>query len=186
MWIYALVYGSISGLIAIGVIIGGNVWSDGQGRGSSQVFGYLVMLLALTLIFFAVRRYRDGVQGGVIGFGRALLLGALISLVASFIYAAVWEIYFVINGFDFFDTYATSVIEKKKAAGVAGEALAQEIAKMAALKEKYANIFFRFPVTMSEILPVGLLVSFVSAAFLRTGGFFGGFKKRRKKSLGQK
>lgn len=169
MWIYALIYGAIAGLITIGVIIGGNVLSGDEGRGSSQVFGYLVMLLALTMIYFGTRRYRDVVRGGVISFGRALALGVAISVVASLIYAAVWEIYFAFYGFDFFDTYANSVIEKKKVAGLAGEALAQEIAKMAALKENYANIFFRFPVTLSEILPVGLLVSLISALLLRTG-----------------
>jgi hypothetical protein len=33
-----------------------------------MVVGYLTTLVALTMIFMGVQRYRDTVQGGVIGF----------------------------------------------------------------------------------------------------------------------
>ncbi|MEO0973760.1 MAG: DUF4199 domain-containing protein, partial [Pseudomonadota bacterium] len=55
----------------------------------------------------------------------------------------------------------------KRAAGLEGEALQAEIETIRGFVERYANPWFRIPVTFSEILPVGLLVALVSAGLLR-------------------
>jgi hypothetical protein len=57
--------------------------------------------------------------------------------------------------------------EKKKAAG-ASESELQELTKMA---EDYKNPTYRFMVSMSEIFPVGIVVTLISAALLRKKEF---------------
>ena len=82
---YALIYGTIAGTIVISVISAG-IALDRPNHTTSEWFGYLVMLLALSLIFVGVKRFRDVECGGVIGFGRALGLGLAIAIVAALIY----------------------------------------------------------------------------------------------------
>lgn len=162
-----LVYGAISGLIAIGGIITGSVISDGQGGFSSAWFGYLIMIVALSLIFVGIKRYRDLECGGVIKFGQAFLLGLGIAAVAGVAYVVVWEIYLAATDYTFIDSYTAGIIEGKKGEGVTGAELRKEIQSMEEMKEMYANPLFRLPMTFTEIFPVGLLIALISAAILR-------------------
>ncbi len=79
----AVIYGAIAGAVIIASMVIGYAMSDGKGFGSSQAIGYLFMIVALSLIFIGIKRYRDRDLGGVISFGKAFQLGLLISLVAS-------------------------------------------------------------------------------------------------------
>lgn len=166
----AIVYGGIAGAITIGVMCAG-FFLDTSGS-HSLGFGYLVMVIALTLIFLGVKSYRDREGGGVIKFGPALLLGVMIAAVAGVIYAIGWEGYLAATGNTFIQDYADSVIAAKKAAGVTGEALATEIAKMDEMVRNYANPLFRIPMTFMEIFPVGLVIALLSAAILRNSKAF--------------
>jgi hypothetical protein len=161
----ALVFGSISGLIVIGTLIAG--FSIGESHFTSEWFGYLVMIVALSMIFLGVKRYRDNELGGVIRFLPAFLLGLGIAVVAGIIYVAVWEAYLASSGYHFMDRYVAGIIAGKKAHGLSGAALQAEIAKLNALKVQYANPLFRLPMTFLEIFPVGFIIAIISAAVLR-------------------
>ena len=62
----ALIYGGISGSIVISTMILGFIFSGGEGGASSQIFGRLTMIVALSMIFIGIKRYRDRDLGGVI------------------------------------------------------------------------------------------------------------------------
>ena len=83
-----LSYGAVSGAVIIASMMG---LTGGSDAGASQWFGYLVMILALSVIFLGVKRYRDQELGGVIRFGKAMAVGLGITLVASVVYVATWE-----------------------------------------------------------------------------------------------
>ena len=89
---YALTYGLLSGFVIIVTMITGIVLSDPKSFFSSEWFGYLVMLVALSFIFVGVKRYRDVERGGVIKFGAALAMGLAIAAAAGVAYVAVWEV----------------------------------------------------------------------------------------------
>ena len=163
-----LTYGLVAGvLIAITMFVGLNLQSGEETPRFSQWVGYLIMIVALSLIFVGVKRYRDRELGGVIRFGTAFLLGLGITEVASVIYVAAWEGNLSLTDYAFADDYTRSVIAGKEAAGVSGAELEAEIAKMEEFKRQYANPLFRVPVTFLEIFPVGLLIALISAAVLR-------------------
>jgi len=165
---YSLIYGGFAGAIVIGIIIAGLILAGEEGAASgSQTFGYLIMLAALTLIFVAVKRYRDRVQGGVLGFWPGFGLGLGVAAVAGVVYVIGWEFYLAVSGVDFIGEYAAGVIERKRAAGASAAELDKLAADMAAMKESYANPLLRLPMTFAEIFPVGVLVALVSAAVLR-------------------
>lgn len=163
----ALVFGSIAGAIVITVILAGILFLHGKNHFNSEWFGYLVMIVALSMIFVGVKRYRDNERGGVIKFLPAFGLGLGIAAVAGVIYVVVWEGYLAASGYHFMDSYVAGIIAAKKAQGLSGAALAAEIAKFDALKAQYANPLFRVPMTFLEIFPVGFIIALISAAVLR-------------------
>jgi hypothetical protein len=165
-------YGLIAGLLAgvpLSVIV--VAFHDHTPEPYGMVIGYAIMLVALTMVFVAIKRHRDIDLGGVIGFWRALAVGLGVSFVAGVLYAVTWDAALAITGADFIGAYAKSLIAQKQAAGVTGEALAKFITEMEDLKRLYANPLFRLPMTFIEIFPVGVLVSLISAALLRNSRF---------------
>jgi len=155
-------YGSIAGLI----IIMTNTISLEIGLGHAWL-GFLVMFIAFSTIFVAIKQYRDEKLGGVISFGAALLVGLGISAVAGVIYVAIWELYLAVTDYGFIEAYASSIMDARKV-GDSSEAELAEVASQAAqFTAQYSNPLFRLPMTFLEIFPVGLLVSLGSAAVLR-------------------
>ena len=163
---YALIYGAIAGAIAATVLTVG-IASDLSNHTTSLWFGYLVMLVALSLIFVGIKRYRDVECGGVIRFGRAFLLGLGIAAVAGLIYALVWESYLQISGYDFMADYTRSVLKNMQAEGASPAAIQAKAAEMNAMAESYKHPLFRIPMTFIEIFPVGIVVALISAGLLR-------------------
>ena len=164
---YAFVYGGAAGVVAIVSIVISLALTGGQHAAGSLWLGYLIMIVALALIFVGVKRYRDREQGGVIKFLPALGLGLAMAAVAGIAYVAIWEVYLAVSGGGFIEKYAASAIEAKKAAGLDGPALEKVTAEMAIMVESYANPLFRMPMTFLEIFPVGLVVALASAGILR-------------------
>lgn len=164
---YALIYGGIAGAIAVGIVsamIGLHLTSHDS---TAMLVTYLVMLMALSLIFVGVKRYRDVECGGVIRFGRAFLLGLGMAAAAGLIYAVGWEIFQATSGYDFMAEYSASILERMRAEGATAAAIEAKAAEMREFAESYRNPLFRLPMVFVEIFPVGLLVALVSAALLR-------------------
>ena len=136
-----------------------------------MAIGYTTMLVALSVIFLALKRQRDVVNGGVIKFLPAFLMGVGISAVAGLLYVLAWEVSLAISGMDFGAVYAEHLIESAKARGATEAEIAAEIVKAEEFAKMYANPLFRMPITFTEILPVGLIVSLISALLLRNSRF---------------
>jgi hypothetical protein len=155
-----LTYGAIAGFI----IIVTNTISLEIGLGQAWL-GFLVMFVAFSTIFVAIKQYRDETLGGVISFASGLLMGLGISAVASVVYVAIWELYLAVTDYEFIEAYAVFIIESKNLVGEVE--LAEVASKADRFRAQYSNPLFRLPVTFMEVFPVGLLVSLGSAAVLR-------------------
>lgn len=171
------VYGVIAGVIvAIGMFINMNFIASHGAMG--MVAGYLSMLVALIFVFLGVKRYRDVDLGGVIGFWKALGVGLGIGLVASVFYILGWELYMWQTGGTYLTDYIARTVEDMRAAGTPAAEIAKFSADMGAMSERYKNPLFRMALTLTEILPVALLVSIVSAALLRRSSFMPAIQPR--------
>jgi hypothetical protein len=165
-------YGVIGGLIVGIPMVVQMVFLTGHLPLSyGYIIGYTTMLIALSTVFVAIKRHRDIDRGGVIGFWPALGLGLGISFVASIFYVLSWELSMAVTHMDFAGDYTRLMIAHEKAKGVSGAALAKFTADMEAFKIQYANPLYRMAMTSTEILPVGVLVSVVSAGLLCNSRF---------------
>ncbi len=169
-----LSYGLPAGLLAGVPLFAIVVLNRGAPPEHGMLIGYLIMLVALSLVFVAIKRRRDADLGGVIRFWPAFGLGLAISLVAGVVYAAAWEVTLAVTKLDFGTEWAKSYLAQGKAKGLAEPELAKLAAEMEDFKAMYAKPHYRFVMTLGEIVPVGLLVSLVSAALLRNPRFMPG------------
>ena len=71
----------------------------------------------------------------------------------------------------FIENYQSSVMEQMKENGASEADLTEQMEKNEYYKEMYSNVFFRILITYSEILPVALLISLLSAALLKNTSF---------------
>jgi hypothetical protein len=135
---------------------------DRLGYDWGMVVGYTSMVAAFMLIWFGVKTYGHEV-GGPVGFWRALGLGMGIALVASVVYALAWEVIYRTAMSDFLVKYQAYALEKARAAGATAAELSAQRAEMEAFAVQYRHPLFRAAVTMMEPMPVGLLISLVTA-----------------------
>lgn len=124
----------------------------------NDVLGYSIMVVVFSLTYFGIRNYRDKELNGEISFGRAFKTGALIAFAGSTIYVVVWLFYYYLFVPDFMERYAYHMLRDVPPAD-----LAEKTKEIDDFKEMYKNPLFVVLFTYVEVLPVGLLVSFVSA-----------------------
>jgi len=167
-----LTFGFLSGaIISILMLTGVALYENGvMTTDFSELVGYGTMVIALSMIFFGIKSYRDNYQKGAIGFWKGIQVGLLISLIASLMYALTWETYMQsrpASAATFMEKYTESVINKMKEKGASADKIEQEIKKMDDMMKMYRNPVFRFGITILEILPVGIVITLISAALLR-------------------
>jgi hypothetical protein len=163
-----LTYGIIAGLVVASMlIITTTIYHQSGNIEGGAIYGYASMLLAFSLIFFGIKKYRDQNSEGKITFGKAFKMGFLITLIASTIYVITWLIDYYYFMPDFMEKYAEQTITKLKNEGAAQEIIDTTTRDMASFAEMYKNPFFNAMITFAEILPVGLIVTLISAAILK-------------------
>jgi hypothetical protein len=133
----------------------------------SLVLGYATMLLAFSLVFVGVKNFRDKYNDGVISFGKAFKTGLYITLIASTIYVLVWLVDYYVFVPDYLDRYASEVIQQAKSSGATAAEIDKKMLELATYKEMYKNPLFVVLFTYAEILPVGFVVSFITALILK-------------------
>lgn len=163
-----LVCGLIAGLIVAAMMVIGTAmcYKTGNFEGS-MVLGYATMLIAFSLIFVGIKNYRDKHNNGIINFGKAFKIGIFITLVASTLYVAVWLVDYYIFVPDFMDKYTDHMIAQSSASGASAAEITKLTSQMNGYKEMYKNPLMVVLMTYAEILPIGLVVSLISALILK-------------------
>src|SRR5262245_10637220 len=170
-----LTFGLLAGaIISVFMVIGMALWEKTGKFTHSMLLGYATMVIALSMIFFGIKSYRDNYQNGVIRFWKGFQVGLFIALIASLMYAITWETYMQARPASvaaFIDHYAESQVIEMKEKGASAAEIDREVKKMDGLKKMYANPAIRFGMTLMEILPVGVIITLICAAILRKKEF---------------
>jgi hypothetical protein len=135
----------------------------------NSYLGYAVMIICFSIIFFGIRSYRDNQGNGSITFWKGVQIGLAITLVASVIQALGWYFYNLVN-----PEFREFFVQKYAEARMSGlpdptnqdavELIEDEIGM---LRTIYAKPLLEFVVTTVAVLPVGIVVTLISAAILR-------------------
>ena len=136
----------------------------------AELVGYASMVIALSMIFFGIKSYRDNYGMGAVTFWKGVQIGILITCIGSVMYIAGAELYTVINpGFaprvtEKYKEYEARKLAQKGASQAEIDANVRQMTEMLNMME---NPLIRFGIYLSEIFPVGLIITFLSAALLR-------------------
>lgn len=83
-------------------------------------------------------------------------------------YALTWEGYYTLTDSDFMEVWQQHQLDTMTKNGATEAELAEARSEQQAMAENYKNNFFvRFGFTLTEILPVGLIITLVSAGILK-------------------
>lgn len=163
-----LIFGLIMGaIISINMVYTVNLCYNRVDFSGNDVVGYAAMIVIFSFIFIAIRNYRNTYNEGVISFGAAFKMGALIALLAATMYVVTWLFYYYLFVPDFLDKYIPHVLREVTAGGGTPVELDKKIAEMDKFKEMYKNPLFVILVTYAEVFPVGLVVALISALILK-------------------
>jgi hypothetical protein len=163
-----LTFGLIAGLMISVLMDGSLLLANKIGSGhNSMLLGYTMMVASFLLIYFGIRSYRDNTLAGQISFGRAFTCGILIALITTVFYVATWEVIYFNFMPHFMDSYWAAQIHKVQAFGLDPAATAAQVAAIQHSQQLYQNPFVNMAYTFMEPLPVGLIMTLISAAILR-------------------
>jgi hypothetical protein len=170
-----LTFGLISGaIVSVALLAGISLMTGPDGKTNMDggaVFGYTSMIVALSLIFFGTRSYRDKYLAGKISFGKAFTIGILITTVASLMYVFTWMIYYHSTnmGDAFLAQYSDHIRESLQASGASEAEIATKIKENEDFLRLYErNPLVMFGATLMEIFPVGLVISLISSFLLKS------------------
>ncbi|MFT4023005.1 MAG: DUF4199 domain-containing protein [Flavihumibacter sp.] len=161
VWTFGLIAGTV---LCINMIVMVNMMYNNPGFKGNDIAGYAGMVVVFSLTFFGTLNYRNKVLDGVISFGRAFKVAALIALVGATMYVVAWLFYYYLFVPDFIDKYTEHMLSTCQNDPALLDATSRQ---MASLKEMYKNPLFVVLITYSEVLPVGLVVALISALVLK-------------------
>jgi hypothetical protein len=163
-----LTFGLIAGAVLSAMMSITVAFAEKIGFDKGVIIGYTTMVLAFLLVFFGIRSYRETVGEGRISFLRALSVGLLIVAIAGVFYVVTWEIIYFNFMPDFIDKYTAYATQDLRNSGKPPAQIEQEIQEMNRMMTLYKNNFLvNLAFTFIEPLPVGIIMTFISALILR-------------------
>jgi len=163
--------------VLAGVIISAMVWITAALAERDQikferleVVGYASMIIALSMVFFGIKSYRDNQGKGRLSFWKGVQVGALISVIAGVLYFAGSLSYGIVSpGFEetFMRKFTELKVNQLQTQGAPQSDIDKAAAEVETMRVLFRNPLLFFLVCMMEILPIGLIVTFISAALLR-------------------
>lgn len=160
IWIYGLIIGAA---LSINTIMMMNVMVNNRDFKSNDVLGYGVLIAMFSIIFFGIRKYKTSYGSGFISFGKAFKIGVLIAFIGSSMYVLFGLGYYYLFVPEFLDAYIEIVLKNC----TSPEELATKTVEMANFKEMYKNPLFAIFVSYMEVLPLGIIVTLISALILK-------------------
>jgi Protein of unknown function (DUF4199) len=158
-----LTFGLIGGVILAVMMMATVPFHDQIGFDRGVYVGYTTMVLAFLMVYFGTQSYRDNVAGGSVTFGRAFMVGLLISFVIMACYVAIWQVMYYNFMPDYLDKYRAYALEQARQSGATPDQIAAQAKEMREFSEMYKNPLVNIAFTLLEPLPVALVFTLVTA-----------------------
>lgn len=116
---------------------------------TQEIIGYASIFISLTFVFFGIKHFRDKENDGKVSFGKAFIIGLLISVFAALGFAAIDYLYTAVINPDFMTEFAASMEEK-------GEAMTESYTSASLAVFMFSIVFV-----------IGIIVSLLSSLILQ-------------------
>jgi putative flippase GtrA len=158
-------YGAITicGLFLLGLFLGKLLDLSYSLR---EVIGYSSMVISLCFVFFGIKHYRDSVNNGLVSFGKALIIGVLVSLIAAVAFGILDVIYIEFMNPNFAAEYYDFQLTELQST-FSGAELEGKISAMEAEKEMFSSTTFNFIIMTMTVFVIGFIISLLSALILQ-------------------
>jgi hypothetical protein len=130
-----------------------------------EILGYSTMVIAMSMIFIGIKRYRDNNLNGFISFGQAFGMGVYIAVIGSFLYGIFEGIFYGTS--EFREVYLEFYTNKIKSSGQSPEIIQQQLNEMQQQFAMWDSPFMMGLLMFLTVLVIGIIISLVSAAILR-------------------
>lgn len=156
-------YGLLTGVVLFLVSI---LVTNSLDYALQEILGYVTMVATLSFIFFGIKHYRDKENNGVIDFGKALVIGLLISALVGAGVAIADYIYTTVINPDFAQEYLDRTIEiyETQYSGVELEAKKAELTQQ---MEDYGGSGFMAALMFVTVIVIGFIISLISGLILQ-------------------
>ena len=156
-------YGILTGAILFGLSITlGDAWS----YTAQEIIGYGSMITSLSFVYFGIRYYRNHINNGTVSFGKAVLIGLLISAFVGLGVGIVDYLYTTIINPDFADEYVLKTLEDYETL-YSGQELVTKKNELTQQMEAYGGSGFMASLMFITVMLIGLIISVISALILQ-------------------
>jgi hypothetical protein len=160
-------YGLISGLISSVMMVITSLLTDRIGADKSEIIGYIALIACFLFVYFGMVSFRDNEGNGKVSYGKALVIGLLITAISSVCYVITWVIIYHTMFPDFMEKYSAQVLANMKAKGASATEISKKTTEMQQYTRMYKNPVMMCLITFMEPLPVGIIISFISALIVQ-------------------
>lgn len=160
-----LTYGLIMGFIISVLMIISLAVTDTENPDfdKAQIFGFVTMFVAFSLIFVGVKQVRDKHLGGVISFGMGTKVSGLILLIAAAMYSLTWTVYVKASDSTFYEDYYQHQLDSIEDP----EELAKKTEEAEETKKRMENPIILFLFTTLEMIMPGIPFALAAAGIFR-------------------
>jgi len=130
-----------------------------------EVIGYSSMVVSLLFVFFGIKHFRDKENNGIVTFGKALLIGVLISFMVSLAFGILDVIYVKYINPEFMTEYYEGMLEQ--AQSLPAEEFEARKAELESEKEMFLNPIIHFFIMSMMVFVIGFIISLLSALILQ-------------------
>lgn len=163
----SLIYGGIAGAIVTAFMLSVSFYAKDNYANfdKMEVWGYVSFLIAFSAYYFGMQAYKKNFPAEPFHYWHAVQLGAFMTLVTSAMYVLAWVIYFKNIDPEFMEKYIAFELEKLTATGASAAEIQAKADEMSSMQNWYKNDLLMALMTFAEIMPLGLIVSFILAIF---------------------
>lgn len=131
-----------------------------------EILGYAAMISALSVVYFAIKHYRDEVMDGRVSLGKGLSIGLIISVFAGLGSAIADLVYTTIIAPDFVEKFTETELERLKSS-LPPEEYEQAAADLMAQIDLMGSPIMLALLMFFTVVIIGFIISLISAFILR-------------------
>ena len=132
---------------------------------SSEIVGHIFILLSLVFVFLGMKQYREA-NGGTLSYWRAVYTGLLIAIFPAIAFGLYNILYVEVIDPEFMVKYSENIITERSVGKTAEEISAIRQTVMDE-QQMFGNPAVMFLVMFLSVIVMGLIVSLISAFFVK-------------------